>query len=64
MGKKILSNLQLELLKLYSTDLNQTDLEEIKQVLAKFFAQRAIAGADKIWEEKGLTNDDRNRSCY
>jgi hypothetical protein len=38
-----LSNLQLELLKLYSTNISETDLLEIKRFLGRFFMQKAIA---------------------
>jgi hypothetical protein len=58
MGTQALSNLQLELLKLYSTNLTQADLKELKKILANYFAQKAIKGADEIWEEKGLSNKD------
>jgi hypothetical protein len=61
MSAKALSNLQLELLKLYSTNLAQSDLVEIKRILANYFAQKAISGADKIWDEKGLTNQDMKK---
>ncbi len=61
MNAQPLSNLQLELLKLYSTNLEERDLLEIKRLLAHYFAQRAIRGADKIWEEKGLSNEDMDK---
>ena len=61
MNAQPLTNLQLELLKLYSTNLDKKDLVEIKRILAKYFAQRAIKEADKIWEEKGLSNDDMEK---
>jgi hypothetical protein len=48
-----LSNIQLELLKLYSTNIPETDLLEIKRYLAKFFMKKAIAEADKTWDEQG-----------
>lgn len=53
MNTQPLSNLQLELLKLYSTNLDQQELVELKRVLANYFAQKAIKEADKIWDEKG-----------
>jgi len=53
-----LTNVQLELVKLYSTDLKQRELLELKQLLANFFAQKAIKGADKIWDEEKLSNQD------
>ena len=48
----MLSNLQMELLKLYHTDLSEQELKQLKIVLAKFFADKTIKEADKIWEEK------------
>lgn len=53
-----LSNIQVELLKLYSTNLSEKDFEELKNVLAKFYANKAIAGANEIWDKHGLTDAD------
>jgi hypothetical protein len=53
-----LSNVQMELLKLYATNLPESDLYELKAMLAKFYANRSIRLADKIWDERGLTNQD------
>jgi hypothetical protein len=52
-----LSNLQQELLKLYASDIPESDLLHIKRYLAKYFAARAIGGADQVWTEKGYTNE-------
>jgi hypothetical protein len=52
-----LSNLQLELLKLYSTNISETDLLEIKRFLGRFFMQKAIAQADAVWDEKNYDNE-------
>jgi hypothetical protein len=38
--KSKLSNLQIELLKLYANDISENSLLEIKQMLAKYFADR------------------------
>lgn len=51
-----LSNIQQELLKLYSSDLEESDLLHIKKYLGNYFANKAIQGADKIWEEKRYSN--------
>ena len=51
-----LSNIQQELIKLYSFNLPQNDLINIKQILANYFAQKAISEADKIWDEKKYDN--------
>ncbi|MEM6965526.1 MAG: hypothetical protein AAF573_12215 [Bacteroidota bacterium] len=56
-----LSNIQLELLKLYSTDLSDEDMNELKDLLADFFAKKSINLANQTWKEKGLTNDDMER---
>jgi hypothetical protein len=58
MRSQPLSNLQLELLKLYSTNLSQDDIIELRRILARYFAQKAIRQADKIWDEKGLSDED------
>ncbi len=53
-----LTNIQMELMKLYATNLSNKDLEELKNVLVKFYANKAISYADAIWDEKGLTDAD------
>jgi hypothetical protein len=52
-----LTNLQLELLKLFKYNLNQKQLLEVKDLLAKYFADKATREMDKLWEEKGLTDE-------
>ena len=56
-----LSNVQMELIKLYSTDLSENDLKELKSLLAQFYAKKSIEEADKVWEEKGYTAEDMDR---
>lgn len=51
-----LSNLQQELLKLYSSNINDADLEDVRRVLSKYFADKAIKEANGVWDEKGYTN--------
>ena len=50
-----LSNLQKELLKLYANDVSENSLIEIKQILARYFADKATEATDEVWKEKGLT---------
>ena len=45
---RTLSNLQQELIKLYSADIKEDDLLHIKRYLASYFASKAIAEADAI----------------
>ena len=52
-----LTNLQQELLKLYSFELSAQELMELKDTLAHFFAEKAIKEADKVWEKQKLSND-------
>lgn len=55
--KMPLTNLQLELLKIFSYQMPEPELLEIKKVLANHFAKKAMDRMDKIWEEKGLSNE-------
>jgi len=59
MGQKTnrLTNMQLELLKLFSYNLDEMQLLEVKDLLARYFAEKATRQMDRIWEERGLTND-------
>ena len=59
--QKPLSNVQLELLKLFSTDMSDEELNELKSVIANFYAQKAMDMADKIWDERGLTQEDMEK---
>ncbi|MDD3131687.1 MAG: hypothetical protein GX103_12110 [Bacteroidales bacterium] len=56
--EKSLSNVQIELLKLYANDVKDKQLEEIKLLLGKYFAQKATEAMDEIWEEKNLSKQD------
>ena len=55
--KQPLSNLQVELLKMYSTNMTEPELKELKDLLAQFYARKSIEFANKAWEDKKLTND-------
>jgi hypothetical protein len=52
-----LTNMQLELLKLFQYNLPDKQLAEIKNMLAKYFAKSATAEMDKLWDEKGWDNE-------
>ncbi|MBI9037990.1 MAG: hypothetical protein JEY97_07650 [Bacteroidales bacterium] len=49
--KTPLTNLQLELLKLYTKPISKTDLLEIKKIIAQYFANKAMDLADDVWDE-------------
>ena len=53
-----LSNIQLELLKLYGNNVPEKQLFEIRMLLAKYFAEQATEAMDKVMEEKKLTPQD------
>lgn len=47
-----MSNLQLELLKLYATDIPEKQLLDIKKLLAAYFAELIDRDMASLWEEK------------
>lgn len=61
-----LSNLQLELLKVFSRPVPDEDLLAIKQLLSDFFAQKAANLANEVWEREGLIQwqQDHLRTDY
>lgn len=56
-----LTNVQLELLKVFSHDVSEQDLLELKKMLVDFFAKRAITLANQAWDENGWTDADVDR---
>ena len=52
-----LSNLQLEILKLYRFKLDDNELIDIKKILAKYFTEKATKEFDKLWEENSWSNE-------
>jgi len=47
-----LSNLQLELLKIFSFQLTTEQLLEVRKILGQYFANQAINEANSRWDEK------------
>lgn len=69
--KSPLTNLQLELLKVFSHNLSESELKEIKAILMDYFSKKAISAADKVWEiekwdEKKINSilNDSERTPY
>ncbi len=52
-----LTNLQLELLKIFSYQLKPQQLTDIKNLLANYFAEQATQEMDKLWEENNWDNN-------
>ncbi len=66
-----LSNLQLELLKIFSYQLSNNQLIEIKNILARYFAEKATNEIDKLWDINSWDNElmekwlnEHNRTEY
>ena len=52
-----LSNIQAELLKLFSADIPDKYLAELKNIIARFLLDKARDKADAVWNEKGYTDE-------
>ena len=55
------SNVQLELLKVFAHQVSDSDLEELRLVLAEFFSNKAVEAADSAWDRKEWTENDVQR---
>lgn len=56
-----LSNVQVELMKLFSTNVTDKELIELKDLLSAFYADKAVSHADMLWDEKGLSDKDMDK---
>ncbi len=56
-----LTNVQLEILKAFSHQLNAKELVEFKDMIAQYFAKRSISFANKAWDENGWKDEDVNK---
>lgn len=52
-----LSNIQVELLKIYSTGIPDEQLLELKDMIANYLFEKSVNRADKLWEEKGYNQE-------
>jgi len=55
--KSPLTNLQLELLKLFAQDVKEEDLLAIRQIIAAYFANKAMDLADNVWDRDNWTDE-------
>ena len=51
---------QLEILKLFSRDMEEKDFLEIKRLIVGYLAGKVSDEADKVWEKNNWTNEDMN----
>ncbi len=49
---------QLEILKLFTRELDDNDLIEIKRLIVKYLAGKVTQMADEIWEKNNWTDED------
>ncbi len=56
-----LSNIQLELLKLFERDIEDRDLIEIKRLIVKYLSTKLSVQADKVWDRKNWTNEHMDK---
>jgi hypothetical protein len=55
-----LTNLQRQLLNLFSVELSEEDLREIRQLLAMHFAQKSSEGMDRLWDQNNWNQETMN----
>ena len=51
-----LSNIQRELLKMFNYDLPDSQMLEIKALLAKYFEEKVNLETDELWENRGWSD--------
>ncbi|MCB9282655.1 MAG: hypothetical protein H6563_01160 [Lewinellaceae bacterium] len=54
---KGLSNLQLELLKLFSFNLSDQQIKEVRVLLSRYFAEKATQEMDQLWEDQNWADE-------
>jgi hypothetical protein len=52
-----LSNIQAELLKVFSADIPDKHLTELKHIIARFLLDKARDKADDVWDKKGYSDE-------
>lgn len=52
---------QLEILKLFSREMADEDLIEIKRLIVKYLAEKLTNLADEVWEKNNWTNEDMEK---
>ncbi len=51
-----LTNLQLELIKMFKYNLSENQLIELKDLLSNYFVSKVDFEMDKVWNDKNWTN--------
>ncbi len=55
-GNKM-TNMQLELLKMFKYNIDESQLMELKELLSKFLVDKIDASMDKLWNDKRWSNE-------
>ena len=55
--KNKITNLQRELMKVFSYEVSEEELEDIRDLLSNYFAEKATREMDRLWDERGWTNE-------
>lgn len=55
------NEMQLEIIKLFTREMSTEDMKAIKRLIVRYFAQKAIQSANKVWDDKRWTKDDETR---
>jgi len=55
------TNLQLELIKMFSIQLQDNQLVEVRDILTKYFAEKATDEMDKLWTNSNWDDDTMER---
>lgn len=50
-----LNQVQLHLMELFSHPMSEQELLDIKELLVRYYSQKAEVELDKVWQEKGFT---------
>ena len=53
-----LNSMQMFMLRIFDREFNSKQEQEIKQLLAEYFAKQIDEEMDTLWETKGLTQKD------
>ena len=61
MLKTPLNEPQLELLKMFSSNISEAEWLEIKRLIVRYFAKKAIASANDVWDNNKWTAEDEER---
>lgn len=52
-----LNNTQLEILKMFRYDLPQEQWDELRTMIAQYFADKVTKEVDALWDEKGWSEE-------